>query len=74
MSRLFSVIGAVFAGLAVAAGAFGAHFLKATLTPDMLNAFETGVRYQMYHAVGLFLTWRCCAWGTSPAGSATPWS
>ncbi len=62
MSRLFSVIGAVFAGLAVAAGAFGAHFLKATLTPDMLNAFETGVRYQMYHAVGLFLTgWAAAA-------------
>ncbi len=54
--RVFSVLGAVFAGVAVAAGAFGAHTLKATLTPAMLDVFETGVRYQMYHAVGLFLT------------------
>ena len=41
--RVFSVLGAVFAGVAVAAGAFGAHTLKATLTPAMLDVFETGL-------------------------------
>jgi len=47
------VAGALMAGLAVAAGAFGAHALKARLSPDLLQVFETGVRYQMYHALGL---------------------
>ena len=53
MDRRFAVLGACSAFLAVAAGAFGAHALKATLTPDLLAAFETGARYQMYHALGL---------------------
>jgi uncharacterized membrane protein YgdD (TMEM256/DUF423 family) len=47
--------GAVFAGLAVAAGAFGAHMLKPILDAGMLGVFETAVRYQMYHALGLCL-------------------
>jgi len=51
--QLFSVLGAGFAFLAVAGGAFGAHSLKAILTPDMLTVFETGVRHQMYHALAL---------------------
>ena len=45
--------GAVFAGLGVAAGAFGAHMLKSILDAGMLSVFETAVRYQMYHALGL---------------------
>ncbi len=45
--------GALLAGTGVALGAFGAHALKSTLTPDMLANFETGVRYQMYHGLGL---------------------
>ncbi len=45
--------GALFAGLAVAAGAFGAHALRAELTPERLAVFETGARYQMYHALAL---------------------
>jgi len=53
MARLFSLLGAACAFLAVAFGAFGAHSLKAILTPDMLVVFETGVRYQMYHALAL---------------------
>jgi len=43
----------------VALGAFAAHGLKTTLTPEMLATFETGVRYQMYHAFALF----AAAWG-----------
>jgi uncharacterized membrane protein YgdD (TMEM256/DUF423 family) len=55
VSRLFFMLGAGFAFLAVAGGAFGAHSLKAILTPDMLAVFETGVRYQMYHALALLV-------------------
>ena len=59
MDRLLYVAGAVAAFLAVALGAFAAHGLKARLTPDMLAVFETGARYQMYHALALFVA----AWG-----------
>lgn len=45
----------------MALGAFAAHGLKATLAPEMLAVFETGVRYQMYHAFALFAS----AWGWS---------
>ena len=54
-ARLFLVAGCVAALLAVAAGAFGAHALKARLAPDMLAVFKTGVEYQFYHAFGLLL-------------------
>jgi uncharacterized membrane protein YgdD (TMEM256/DUF423 family) len=43
----------------VALGAFAAHGLKARLAPELLAVFETGVRYQMYHAFALF----AAAWG-----------
>ena len=46
-------LGAVLAGLGVAAGAFGAHALRNRLTPELLAVFETGVRYQVYHALAL---------------------
>lgn len=46
-------IGALLALLAVAAGAFGAHALRAQLAPDLLAVFETAARYQMYHALAL---------------------
>jgi uncharacterized membrane protein YgdD (TMEM256/DUF423 family) len=55
MNRLFASAGAISAFIAVAAGAFGAHALKARLEPDLVAAFETGARYQMYHAIALFL-------------------
>jgi uncharacterized membrane protein YgdD (TMEM256/DUF423 family) len=48
-------LGACFMFLAVGLGAFGAHALKARLEPDMLAAFEVGVRYQVYHALALLL-------------------
>ncbi|WP_310569560.1 DUF423 domain-containing protein [Gemmatimonas sp.] len=53
MDRLFVMIGALSGGIGVAAGAFGAHALKARLEPRMLEVFETGARYQMYHAIAL---------------------
>jgi uncharacterized membrane protein YgdD (TMEM256/DUF423 family) len=54
VTRGWVAAGAVSAGLAVAAGAFGAHALKARLGPDALAVWETGARYQMYHALALF--------------------
>jgi len=56
MDRTFLLIGAVAAFIGVAFGAFGAHALRGRLSPDMLEVFETGVRYQMYHALALLLT------------------
>lgn len=46
-------IGALFSFLAVALGAFGAHALRAKKTPDQLAVFQTGVQYQMFHALAL---------------------
>jgi uncharacterized membrane protein YgdD (TMEM256/DUF423 family) len=68
MERTFFTLGAVFAGLAVAAGAFGAHALRDRLAPDMLAIFETGVRYQMYHALALLgVAWATVRWPESSA-------
>jgi len=53
MARLFLVLGACSAAIAVAAGAFGAHALRARVEPRLLEVFETGARYQMYHALAL---------------------
>ncbi len=47
------VLGAVSGAIGVGAGAFGAHALRAKLEPRMLEVFETGSRYQMYHALAL---------------------
>src|SRR4051812_10695859 len=48
--------GALFAAIAVILGAFGAHALKQVLTPELLQTFETGVRYEFYHASALLAT------------------
>jgi len=72
MDRVFFLIGALSAFAGVAAGAFGAHGLKERLSADMLAVFETGVRYQMYHALALLATgWAADRWPgalTSAAG------
>ena len=47
------IAGIIFAALAVILGAFGAHGLKPLLTPDQLQTFETGVKYEFYHAFAL---------------------
>lgn len=51
MTRILLITGAVFGGLAVVFGAFGAHALKNLLDAQALRTFETGVKYQMYHAL-----------------------
>jgi uncharacterized membrane protein YgdD (TMEM256/DUF423 family) len=56
MRRTFMLAGALAGFVGVALGAFAAHGLRGRLSPDMLAVFETGVRYQMYHALALMLT------------------
>lgn len=53
MDRGFALAGSVSAFIAVAAGAFGAHALRARLSPVLLAVYETAARYQMYHALAL---------------------
>ena len=55
MDRLFIRFGAVAGFVGVALGAFGAHALRARLSADHLAVFETGVRYQLVHALALVL-------------------
>tara|TARA_R110002126_G_scaffold72364_1_gene180879 strand:- start:39507 stop:39896 length:390 start_codon:yes stop_codon:yes gene_type:complete len=55
MNNLALITGAFFGLLSVIFGAFGAHLLKKKLTSDQLQSFETGVKYQMYHAIVLFV-------------------
>lgn len=53
MDRKIISTAAIFGFIAITLGAFGAHALKGVLTIDQLNTFETGVKYQMYHALFL---------------------
>jgi len=53
MKELVLTFGGIFGTLAVIFGAFGAHALKRKLSEEQLKSFETGVRYQMYHALVL---------------------
>ncbi len=67
MSRLFFALGALLAGLAVAAGAFGAHGLEGRVSPDRLETFHTAVQYQMYHALALLFVGWAASQGWGPA-------
>jgi uncharacterized membrane protein YgdD (TMEM256/DUF423 family) len=63
MERLFMMIGALSGAISVAAGAFGAHALRARLEPRQLEVFETAARYQMYHALALIaVAWAASRW------------
>ncbi len=53
MDRKITATAALFGALGIILGAFGAHALKKVLTPDMLTSYETGVKYQIYHALFL---------------------
>lgn len=71
MDRLFVVIAALSGAISVAAGAFGAHALRARLEPRLLEVFETGAQYQMYHALALMaVAWVASRWpGSLPTAS-----
>jgi uncharacterized membrane protein YgdD (TMEM256/DUF423 family) len=64
VTRGWVLLGALSAAAAVAAGAFGAHGLKASVAPEMLAAWDTAARYQLAHAVAL----------VALAGLARTWS
>jgi uncharacterized membrane protein YgdD (TMEM256/DUF423 family) len=61
-------LGAVMMLISVGAGAFGAHGLKARVSAEMLAVFETGARYQAYHALGIL----AAAWAGSQFGGKLP--
>ena len=66
--QTFALLGALSGFVAVAAGAFGAHGLRERLSAEMLAVFETGARYQMYHALALLASgWAAARWpGAAP--------
>lgn len=71
MDKLFVGLGSLFALLAVALGAFGAHSLQGSFAPGMANVYETGVKYQFYHALGLFaVAFVLSRWKDTPASIA----
>jgi len=55
MVLIAHAVGALFGLLALIFGAFGAHALKKSFSDDQLKSFETGVKYQMYHAIVLIM-------------------
>ena len=69
--KTFFALGAIFGGLAVAFGAFGAHALRSTLSPEDLATFEIGVRYQMFHALALLaVAWATTQWDAAALTAA----
>jgi uncharacterized membrane protein YgdD (TMEM256/DUF423 family) len=74
--RLWIVLGAVNAFLAVAAGAFGAHGLRRIVRPELLTVFETGARYHMYHALALVAVGLVALHRGAPSGllAASGWA
>ena len=73
IERIFLFLGSLSGLLAVAAGAFGAHALRQRLPSDMLSIFETGARYQMYHALALLAVALAASIRESPAIHLAGW-
>jgi uncharacterized membrane protein YgdD (TMEM256/DUF423 family) len=69
MHTKFLLMGAISAFIGVAAGAFGAHALEARLPADLLAVYQTGVRYELVHALALLFVglaadrWPGAGWG-----------
>ncbi|SRR5581483_975478 len=74
MDKLFFLIGALSGALAVGLGAFGAHALRARLTPELLATFETGVRYQMYHVFAILIVALALTRGSSTWLALAGWA
>lgn len=66
MTQIFITIAAILGGLSVAAGAFASHALREKISERSLEIFETGARYQMYHALALLLVAILISHTTSP--------
>ncbi len=73
MERLFLAAGAISGGLAVAAGAFGAHALRVRLAADLLAVWKTGAEYQLAHALALLATGLLAARAPGAATAAAGW-
>lgn len=71
-NKLFS-IACLLLGLSVALGAFGAHGLKAIVSPQRVESFRTGVQYQFYHSLALALTALVGQWIENKAWRASIW-
>lgn len=56
MNKNFLITACILTAVTVALGAFGAHKLKELVSPELVNSFDTGVRYQFYHCFALFIT------------------
>jgi uncharacterized membrane protein YgdD (TMEM256/DUF423 family) len=54
-AKLLLIIGGANAALVVVLGAFGAHALKARLTPEMMATYQTAIQYHLFHALGLLI-------------------
>lgn len=72
--KLWFTLGALSGFLAVALGAFGAHGLANKVPQDQLNAFEIGVRYEMYHALALFAVAWLASRGAGSLVSTAGWA
>ncbi|MDP2903883.1 MAG: DUF423 domain-containing protein [Methylovulum sp.] len=72
MKPTFLLLGALSALTGIGLGAFGAHGLKAILTPELLAVYQTGVTYQMWHALGLILIALLCQ--HAPASKLLDWA
>lgn len=70
--KTFIILGAINAFLSVALGAFGAHGLEGKLEPKYIDIWEKAVKYQMFHATGLFIVGILL--GKFPASSLLSWS
>lgn len=69
MDQVFFILGSILGATGVGLGAFGAHALRSRLPAERLETFETGVRYQMFHALALLAT----AWAV-PRFPASSWA
>jgi uncharacterized membrane protein YgdD (TMEM256/DUF423 family) len=72
MFKTFLLLGSINGFLAVALGAFAAHGLKSRLSEYLLGVFQTGVQYQMTHAIALVLVAILCK--LYPDSSPLLWS
>lgn len=70
--KVFVIIGAINAFIAVSLGAFGAHGLADKLEPKYLDIWKTGVTYQMFHAFGILAV--ALLLGKAASSSLFSWS
>lgn len=70
MHKTYLIIAAALGALSVITGAFGAHSVRAVVSPDVLAVYETGVRYQFYHVFALLAVGILYAYGSHKRLSA----